>query len=392
VEAALNVTWCLKRGCVQAAGTTTVMSRRTSTSTAREFYLSDDPNAPGNPPAGDPRAAVLAEFVAALPKAELHVHLLGSASLETVAGLARRHPGRGVPDRVELLSRFYEFSGFAHFIAVYTAVNRLVTDGSDVADLIAGLAGDLARNRVRYAEVTVTTLSHLKAGIDPLELAEALAYGRDLAAREHGVELAWIFDISSADGPEGGAATVDWMLAHQPPGTVGLGLGGPEAGYPRHLFRESFDRARAAGYHSIPHAGETTGPQDVWSALTDLKAERVGHGIGAVQDPRLLDHLAETAIPLEISLTSNLRTGAVGSAAAHPLPALLSSGVTVTLNTDDPGMFGTTLNEEYELAARRFGLPAGRLADLARAGVRAAFCGESLRRELLAEIDGLTSG
>lgn len=327
------------------------------------------------------------EFVAALPKVELHVHLLGSASLDTVLDLANRHPDRGVPTQRDALRAFYEFIDFAHFIEVYLKVNTLVTTGADITALVLGLAEDLARNQVRYAEVTVTPVSHLARGIEPDELAEALTVGRALAGEQHGVELAWVFDIAGSEGYEAGIATAQWALRHRPAGTVGFGLGGAELGVPRELFRDPFRMARDGGLHLVPHAGETTGPETIWSALHHLHAERIGHGTSAVLDPRLLDHLAAQGIAVEVCPTSNLRTRAVGTLAEHPLPRLLDAGVPVTLATDDPGMFHTDLNREYLLCHEHFGLGRSELADLARAGVRAAFCTEELRAALLAEID-----
>lgn len=327
------------------------------------------------------------DFLAALPKTELHVHLIGSASVDTVLELARRHPHVGVPTDREALRAFYEFTDFAHFIDVYVKVTRLVTTGADLTALIDGLAADLARNAVRYAEVTVTPVAHLMMGIDPAELAEALTAGRTLARQRHGVELAWVFDIAGSLGHEQGVATARWVLAHRPAGTVGFGLGGNEAGVPRDLYREPFAMARDGGLHLLPHAGETTGPETIWSALRDLHAERIGHGTSAVADPELVAHLAGEGIPVEVCPSSNIRTRAVRSLAEHPLPRLLEAGVPVTLATDDPGMFHTDLNTEYLLCHKHFGLGRSELADLARAGVRAAFCPAELKTELLAEID-----
>jgi aminodeoxyfutalosine deaminase len=327
------------------------------------------------------------DFIAALPKVELHVHLVGSASVDTVLGLAARHPDRGVPTDAGALAEFYEFTDFAHFIDVYVKVNNLVTSGADVTDLVLGLAADLARNNVRYAEVTVTPKGHLIAGIEPDELAEALEAGRARALAAHGVELAWVFDIPGGFERPDSLETITWALRHRPAGTVGFGLGGPEIGIPRAGFRESFDRARDAGLRLVPHAGETTGPETIWSALRDLHAERIGHGTSAVADPALLAHLAEHRVAVEICPTSNLRTRAVATLDEHPLPAMLAAGVPVTLATDDPGMFHTDLNREYLLCHEHFAMGRAELADLARAGVHASFAPAELRARLLTEID-----
>ncbi|HEV7452500.1 MAG TPA: adenosine deaminase [Pseudonocardiaceae bacterium] len=319
---------------------------------------------------------------------DLHVHLVGSASPDTIRTLRRRHADRDVcTDPPVTLGDSPLFTDFRHFVEVYTAVSRLVTNGSDITELVFGLAADLAASNVRYAEVTVTPMAHLAAGIDAEELVEALAIGRRRAAEEHSVELSWVFDISGDLGPLSGLDTARWVLTHQPDGTIGFGLGGPEIGVARGQFREAFGLARAAGLHSVPHAGETTGPEEVWVALRALGAERIGHGIRSVHDQRLLSHLAEHGISLEVCLTSNLCTRAVADLAAHPLPDLLASGVPVSLGTDDPGMFRTNLNREYLICHEVFGASPGELTDIAKAGVRAAFCSAESRRALLDGID-----
>jgi aminodeoxyfutalosine deaminase len=326
------------------------------------------------------------DFISALPKAELHVHLVGSAGVRTVLELARRHPDRGVPTEEQALREFYEFTDFAHFIDVYVTVNSLVRSGDDIVTLLLGLARDQAANNVRYAEVTVTPTSHLREGIEPDELAEALATAR-LAARRLGVEFAWIFDIDGSLGAESDPVTLDWVLTYRPEGSVALGLGGPEIGVPRERFRNQFAMAADAGLHCVPHAGETTGPETVWAALRELHAERIGHGTSAAQDPRLLDYLAANGITVEVCPTSNIRTRAVPAIEDHPLPALVAAGVPVSLATDDPGMFHTSLNREYLRCHDTFGYDRAQLAEFARAGIRASFAPAGLKRSLLAAVD-----
>ncbi|MGH1563151.1 adenosine deaminase [Mumia sp. DW29H23] len=341
-----------------------------------------------NPSAVSPisRERPVDPFVHALPKAELHVHLLGAASPETVLGLARRHPQVGVPTEIEELREFYRFRDFAHFIEVYIQTNQLVTTPQDVEDLVAGVGADMAAQNVRYAELTVTPDSQLLMGIAPDELAEALLGGR-ARAREAGVELAWIFDIPGELGLESGERTIAWVEQHAPDGTVGFGLGGPEIGVERPQFADVFARARALGLASVPHAGETTGPQTVRDALDTLGAVRIGHGIRAADDPALVAELVERRVPLEIAPTSNLRTGAVTAIEDHPFVALRDAGVLVTLNSDDPGMFDTTLEHEYQLAHDVFGLSLADLADVARAAVDVSFAPDTLKVAIRDEID-----
>jgi aminodeoxyfutalosine deaminase len=335
-------------------------------------------------------AGVVGRFVAEVPKVELHVHLVGSATLATVQALAGRSPQHGVPTDLDELRAFYEFRDFAHFLDVYAAVNALVQTSDDVVTLLDGLADDLLAQRVRYAEVTVTPWAHVAAGLPYPALVEGLDEGRRRAAAR-GVDLAWCFDIAAQLEPDLGAETARWATDEPPDGLVSFGLGGAEAGIDRTAFVDAFDRARAAGLHSVPHAGEGAGgAESVWAALRTLGAERIGHGIRSIDDPALVAHLAEHRIPLEVCPISNVRTRVVADLAEHPLPALLDQGVVICINTDDPPMFGTDLGNEYRSIASTFGLGIGDLAELVANGVRSAFLPDTDKTPLLAEIDAVT--
>lgn len=339
---------------------------------------------PTTPTAAAGSGALSDQELVALPKADLHVHLVGSAAPHTVVGLAARHPQAGVPADLEQLREFFAFKDFAHFLQVYTAVSALVRTPQDVQALVQGLGADLQAQGVGYAEVTVTPVSHAEACIRPGELAQALSGGARSVRASTGVELAWVYDISGGDGAAGAQATLDAALRHPPADLVGFGLGGPEHGVRRSDHREVFAAARAAGLHSVPHAGETTGPDEVWAAVLDLGAERIGHGIGARHDHRLLEHLRQHQVVLEICPSSNAATGAVPSLAEHPLPALIELGVPVVLASDDPPMFGTSLVEEYRRARDVLGLSPGTLVDLARASIDASFASPAVKQRLLA--------
>jgi len=322
----------------------------------------------------------------ALPKVDLHLHLVGSAAPHTVAELAARHPAAGVPADVREVERLYVFRDFAHFLDVYTTVSALVRSAQDVQALVVGLGADLTAQGVVYAEVTVTPVTHMSAGIAVDELAQALTVGAAQVRRDTGVEIAWVYDISGGDGPAGAHATLDAALHHPPVGLVGFGLGGPETGVRRSDYRDVFAAARAAGLHSVPHAGETVGPAEVWAAVTDLGAERIGHGIAAAHDPALLEHLRERRIALEICPSSNVATGAVRVLAEHPLPLLLEHGVPVVLGSDDPPMFGTSLLREYQLARDVLGLTRSQLLAIVAAGIDASFAPAVTRHSMRAAL------
>jgi aminodeoxyfutalosine deaminase len=328
------------------------------------------------------------DFIAGLPKAELHVHHVGSASPRIVAELAARHEGSSpVPADPDLLESYFTFTDFAHFIKVYLSVVDLIREPEDIHLLTYGIAEELAAQRVRYVELTCTPYSHVKRGMAAGAYCEAIEDARAKAERDLGLVMRWTFDIPGEAGLPAAEETVRIALEQRPDGLISFGLGGPEVGWPRPLFKPYFDQARAAGLHSVPHAGETTGPETVWDALRQLGAERIGHGISAARDAKLMAHLAETGIPLEVSPTSNLRTRAVAALDEHPLATLIGAGVQVSINSDDPPMFGTTLNNEYAVAARLLGLDNAGVAELARQGVRHSFAPRDVKDRILSEID-----
>jgi aminodeoxyfutalosine deaminase len=334
----------------------------------------------------------LTSFIAGLPKAELHVHHVGSASPRIVAELAARHEGRSpVPADPAALADYFAFTDFAHFVEVYLTVVDLIRDDEDIRMLTYEVARELARQQVRYAELTVTPYSSVKRGIPAPAFCAAIEDARRAAAAEFGIELRWCFDIPGEAGLPAAEETLRIALEERPDGLISFGLGGPEIGVPRAQFKPYFDKARAAGLHSVPHAGETTGPETIWSALQDLGAERIGHGISAAGDEKLVAHLAEQRIPLEISPTSNVRTRAVASIEEHPLARFAQAGVLFSINSDDPPMFGTTLDEEYAVAARLLGLDTDGVAGLAKAAVDQSFLSPAGKKALVAAIDAYSS-
>lgn len=330
-------------------------------------------------------------FIAGLPKAELHVHHVGSASPRIVAELASRHPDSKVPTDPEALADYFTFTDFAHFIEVYLSVVDLVRTPDDVRTLTFEVARDMARQNIRYAELTITPYSSTRRGIDENAFMEAIEDARKAAETELGVILRWCFDIPGEAGPDAASETARLAVELRPEGLVSFGLGGPEIGVPRPQFKPYFDRARAAGLHSVPHAGESTGPETIWDAIRELGAERIGHGTSSTQDPELLKYLAENRIAVEVCPTSNIATRVVTDLDLHPVKEMVAAGVLVTINSDDPPMFGTDLNNEYAVAARLLDLDERGLAQLAKNAVEASFLDEAGKAKLVAEIDAYTA-
>jgi aminodeoxyfutalosine deaminase len=328
----------------------------------------------------------ITEFIARLPKAELHVHQVGSASPRIVAELAARHPGV-VPADPDQLREYFAFRDFDHFVEVYLSVVDLIRTAEDVRILTYEVAREMAGQQLRYAELTCTPYTSVIRGIPIEAYTEAIEDARVAAERDFGLVLRWIYDIPGESGLPAADATLQYALRHPPDALVGFGLGGPEIGVPRPQFQPHFDAARAAGLRSVPHAGETTGPQTVWDAIRLLGAERIGHGTSAASDPELLAHLARHGIPLEVCPTSNLATRAVESLDDHPLRTFVEAGVPVTINSDDPPMFGTDLNTEYAVAAQLLDLDETGVAGLAQAAVAASFAPAEVKAAILTEIE-----
>jgi aminodeoxyfutalosine deaminase len=313
------------------------------------------------------------EFVDALPKHELHVHLEGSMPPETLLALRARHGVDTLPADLDGVRRMYEFRDFDHFIVTYLQVVETLRDADDFALLARSVVERLAAQNVRYAELTVSPLIHTMRGVDPRDVFDGIEAGRLAAEEATGTVVRWITDLPGHLGPEAAERTLDLVLAAgggaPPPAVVGFGLGGPEVD--RSPFAAAFARAREWGLRSLPHAGEVTGPESVRAALDDLGAARIGHGIAMARDPALMAEVARRGVVVEVCPTSNLRTRVVGSYEEHPLRRMLDAGVAVTVNSDDPPMFGTTLRDEYLVALRRIGLTRGELLACARTAATA---------------------
>jgi aminodeoxyfutalosine deaminase len=321
-------------------------------------------------------------FIAALPKVDLHSHLVGSASVATVLSLARRHPGSGVPTELDAIREMFAFRDFAHF----------VRSPDDITDLVVGAARDAAGSKVRWLELTVTAATHLMAGFSGDDLARAAERGRALARERHRVEVGFIIDIPAEKGLRAADLTVDFLGSHRPVGTVAVGVAGLEAGFPRSMYAEHVAEAGRLGLPAVVHAGESTGPETVWSALRDLEAVRIGHGTSAHRDDALMRHLVEHAVPLEVCLTSNLRTSSVASLEEHPVRTYLERGIPVTLGTDDAGMFDTTLDREYRLLAETAGLGRADILRVVRDGVEFSLAPEPVKRALRGDIADVAAG
>ena len=308
-------------------------------------------------------------FIHSLPKAELHLHLEGSVTPVTLVELRRRHGKESTLAEAETLYRYKDFLGF--LMAFKTLTEDLQTP--EDYDLIGyQLMEQLKAENVVHAEVYVSVGVCLRRKQDFEAIFEGLERGRERGERDFGVSLLWIFDAVRQFGPGAAQDVFELAAKFHNRNVVGVGIGGDEQKAPPELFRDAYAYAAARGLRLTAHAGESAGPESVWGAL-NLGAERIGHGLTAGQDPELIEELAARQIPMEICLSSNLRTGCCSKIADHPLRRYFDQGLMITLNTDDPSMFGTSLTQEYELAQAEFGFSDEHLRELARNSFEACF-------------------
>lgn len=308
-------------------------------------------------------------FIRALPKAELHLHLEGSVTPEALVELRRRHGKRSTLAEAEAL---YEYKDFMGFLMAFKTLTEDLETPADYELIAYRLMEELKNENVLHAEVYVSVGVCLWRQLDFEAIFAGLERGRERGERDFGVSLLWIFDAVRQFGPAAAQQVFELAAKYRDRNVVGVGIGGDERKAPPEQFRESYAYAAGEGLRLTAHAGESAGPESIWGAL-NLGAERIGHGLTAGRDPELIEELATRQIPVEICLTSNLRTGCCISVSDHPVRRYFDQGLMITLNSDDPAMFGTSLNREYEVVQAQFGFSDEHLRELARNSFEASF-------------------
>lgn len=314
-------------------------------------------------------APELVAWIQRLPKVELHVHLEGAIRPQTLAELAAKNHV-DLPDGVDSVYRFADFQGF---LDAYMRAAACLCEREDFQRVTYEFLCDEAAQGIRYCEVLLSSMQHLRRDFDFACLMGGVQDGYRQARAEHDIRMGVIFDHGRQFGAEAGMQVLERALATRAYGVIGLSIGGDEEHFPPELFAEMFRRARAAGLHLTAHAGEVRGPESIWGAIRALGVRRIGHGIRAIEDPALVDYLRANGIFLDICPTSNVCTGAVPSLAAHPVRRLFEAGVPITLASDDPAFFHTNLLQEYLLLAEHLGFTRQELWQIALNGVRASF-------------------
>lgn len=321
---------------------------------------------------------------------ELHVHLEGSVQPELLLKLAQKNKVDLPVTHVQGLQEWFKFRDFAHFVEIYRAIVKCICDPEDIYEMACDFARHQASQNIVYSEVTYTALLHYrKSGIlfeDQIAaLREAWRWARD----NLGVGIETIIDIPRGiASEEESVMCANWVIDHQGAGVAALGLGGDEANFPAELFASAFARVAEAGVPAVIHAGEFGGASSVRAALNILKAKRIGHGIRCLDDPELVAELRDRQIPLEVCPSSNIALNLVPDFQSHPIKQMLAEGLRVSINSDDPPLFGTTLTAELEQASLACGLSEDALMVLTRQAAEDTLLPATQKAELLQRIDG----
>jgi aminodeoxyfutalosine deaminase len=329
------------------------------------------------------------EFLRSLPKAELHLHLEGTVTPETLVELSERHPAGRLT--LEQASALYHYVDFTGFLMAFKAITERLLTPDDYELITYRMARALAQQGVVHAEVYVSVgvvYYWRRIAFEPL--FAGMERARLRAEREFGISILWIFDAVRHFGVEE-AARVFHKAAEmrgEHPSIIGIGIGGDERRTGAEPFRDLYAQAREAGLRLTAHAGETVGPEGIWGAL-NIGAERIGHGLSAHFDAELMEVLAERQVPIEICMSSNVRTGSCPSLAEHPVRRYFESGLMINLNSDDPTLFGSDLLGEYRLAEHEFQFTLEQLRELAGNSIEASFLPPDRKVALLHAIEAV---
>ncbi len=316
-----------------------------------------------------------------IPKVELHLHLEGAIPLPALWKLIQKYGGDPSVENTRALERRFQYRDFPHFIETWLWKNGFLKEYEDFTYIAEAVARDLAAQNIRYAEAFFSPRDFALHGLETQGLAEAIRRG---LSKVSNIEVALVADLVRNYGPAQGMRTLTELVEVTELGVVGIGIGGREDEYPPEPFRPVYEEARRHGFRTSAHAGEAAGPASVWGAIESLEVDRIGHGTRAAEDERLVAHLAEQGIPLELCPTSNVKTGVVDAIDAHPARYFFERGVIVTVNTDDPKMFGNSLAGEYRLLEERLGFSRAEIEQVIMNAVRVSWLPED-RKRVLAE-------
>ncbi|MBY8996084.1 MAG: adenosine deaminase [Candidatus Thorarchaeota archaeon] len=321
------------------------------------------------------------EAIRALPKVELHVHTLGSIQPSTLLSIIKED-GKDTPYKtVEDIVKRFQYTDFTHFIEVYMEIVGYISDESHFEHITFDMLEKCSECNTRYVEASFSPRDHIQHNLDFAKMIDSINKGIDRARESFGIETNIRIDLVRSSTQDETMEVLD-HIAKNPYNIVSVDIGGNETRFPPAPFAEAFERAREMGLHLVAHAGEAAGPQSIWDAIEILKVERIGHGVSAREDPRLIALLKENRIGIEMNPISNVRTGVVKSIQDHPIREFYDKGLLVTVNSDDPSLFHTDLNNEYLQIHEHLGFSVPELFQLSMNGIETAFIAEGMKKEL----------
>ncbi len=317
-----------------------------------------------------------------IPKVELHVHLEGAIPHAALFELIQKYGGDpSVPDVAALTERF-EYRDFPQFVEAWSWKNGFLQEYEDFSYVAEMAARDMAKQNILYAEMFFSPSLFTRRDLVVQHLTQAVRSG---LSRVPQVEIALIADLVRDHGPEAEMTTLERLGEVRNLGVIGIGIGGSEHEFPPGPFKPLYEKARKIGFHTNAHAGEAAGARSIWEAIRYLGVERIGHGTRAQEDADLVGYLAEHRMPLEMCPGSNVRTGVVGDLSEHPIRDYLEKGLVVTVNTDDPKMFQTSLAEEYRQLEQVCGFTKPEICKLILTAIRSSWLPDERKAVLAAE-------
>ncbi len=321
-------------------------------------------------------------LVAAIPKVELHLHIEGAVPPDTMLALIHRKEPHSTIRNVEDLQRRFTFIDFPHFLELWCWKDTFITSEQDFEEIAYQVLRNLHKQNVKYLEAHYAPGGYLEQGHSIQAITENLLAGRNRAFQDFGIRCEFIIDMIRHHGPEKGFMYLDAATPYLGKGVIGVGLGGPEHDFPADPYAELYQEARRRGFRLTAHAGEAAGADSIWACIDRLEVERIGHGLRAYEDPKLIKLLKERRIPLEMCVVSNVKTGVCASLVDHPIRDYFIKGLLVTVSSDDPAMFQTSINHEYEVLIQEFGFNRDELQRISLNGIEASFLPEEEKRRI----------
>lgn len=321
-----------------------------------------------------------------IPKVELHLHVEGAIPLQTLLDLIQKKGEESITT-VEDLQKRLMYTDFAHFIEIWIWKNTFITEERDFEEITYQVLHCLSRQNVKYVEAFYSPSDYQKQGLSTQKITEYVIKGKERAYNDFNIQSELIIDIVRGNGPEVSMQQLDEVDPYLGKGIIGIGLGGSEQKFPADLYASVYREAKNRGFRLTAHAGETAGAASIWTAIEKLGVERIGHGVRAYEDPQLVSLLKERQIPLEMCVTSNVKTGVCNSFTAHPLQQYYQQGLLVTVNSDDPTMFNTTLSHEYVILAQELGFSVRDLKALSMNGITASFMSDKNKEVMKSQFE-----